>query len=401
MKKRMFVWVALLVITLTACAQGESQQIQSGTVVMTTDAIQVATEETKCEDTESVVIETEPLQTETMEIAVETEGKTAEETTESYGPLVLASKENMENGHISYYWYNEQGLLASEKGEEYYYYDNGSLKKRIRYQGDEISCIYEYDEHGNEVTILEYENGEPSERIEITNHYITFQGKQVLKKSISESDGMETIREYTYHDDGSIWVDQIVNLNGERYDHRAAKFTKDGTLVSSIYDFVQGDDQLGTEKRIVTLGQQNYPIKEVYESEMPGIRRIVSTTEYVNFFDQEGRITKTEEYGYSKVEYLQEGITQEVPRTLNCVMEYTYDEQGRMVRKWTTDAETGYVYDEHIWEYDENGFQVYFKGNEITPPIDVFFSWGIISSYGVEESYTYLPLSEVLYEKAE
>ncbi len=321
-------------------------------------------------------------------------------------PMVLAKTINMEQDTYREYRYDAEGRLVQEltgqgSGEaevdrEYFYYPNGVLKEEYRGIFSLNNELWadrklEYDRYG----YLQAEND--GEITEYQNTYVTFNGRQRLKKSVCElSTGETIVVECTYHNKGTVWIERTVYAGGRRTDYRAGKFTEDGILLSSSETYTIMESMDANSVTTVTLDKQNYPVKRVIENTEPGIRRVF-TQEYVNSYDSEGRILRTEEYNTSEYEADYDGSKSVEPKTLVTVLEYEYNAQGLLIRVLSTYVPTGDTEVAEIREYDEWGNMVYFKGNKKTPEIDLFF-YHQMASVPAEEQYVYLPLSEALCE---
>ncbi len=345
-------------------------------------------------ETQEAAAPTEPEMPEPETAEPSAEPPAEPETTQpAWGPLVLASLQHTYDGLIQYR-YDEDGRLAEEYHVDrgwsylYTYQENGNINTWSIFHDMELVGLVQYDFYGNQVLRIYYEDGVETNRVQLLREYDD-QGRLLRCSTQGPLSAEEML--YTYREDGSMTVEYTEYLRQELYHHRIGDFSPEGRLLR--YNELVWMGQQSQYNWQLILDERGYPRNMVEEVQRPleGGVYVRDIAEYVNTYDDQGRILKIQKYREAM-----EGPDYQEPRALVEETEYAYDASGRLVRQACTYLQHPWKSWERLWEYDADGNLLYHKGYDLLSDLESFTPSNYNPS-GYEAFYTYLPLSEALY----
>ncbi|MBQ7971987.1 MAG: hypothetical protein IJ291_00835 [Lachnospiraceae bacterium] len=245
--------------------------------------------------------------------------------------------------------------LVKEEAVSYSIEDDGSKTE----EGNTVKT-YEYDEKGNQIKRINYEDGELDITVESTYDEM---GNLITEKTAMGETGIVRTFTYAYDEDGNKIREEFDNGKEELNDlNRVTEFTYDenGNCIYSKGEYADGSVSSVVNSEYDENGNL------IKESSLYGFAMVPVVTTYEYTYDYEGNIVKrvkkeddgtetVDEYTYDEngnvLTHLEEGGYILAPGRY----EYTYDAKGNCTKEVLYFADTGSHWHTIEYTYDENG----------------------------------------------
>lgn len=306
-----------------------------------------------------------------------------------------------ESGAVNYhvdYTYDENGKLLQSKSTnanniynsriEYTYSPDGVLLQKLTHSGGSLTKKESFDESGKPTGTLYYDsNGEVSGRVEyvydengLPVEQTTYDGERVTS-SLSYDENGTLISDVSYTSGGGLDTEILYDGHGNEIRHTVYNWygiVREGASYSCAYTY----DENGNMTEFIRYNAEDIlQWSYTYEYDENGTLRKESV------FDEDGTMTRQSEYDEHGVlvrsvdtghtldgEYVQyiyhytyryndngdplEELQIEEDGTVECRKEWTYDENGNLIRYL---SDRGSIVTNEEYTYDENGRKIEYE----------------------------------------